>query len=70
MTTQETVILHCLACGRIEHAEPSAAPLQCCGHAMSKAATDTVPAAISEQESMLGDTDDTQKIMSSETKPR
>jgi hypothetical protein len=46
METQEThnaTIYHCVACGRVEHAELESKPPECCGQAMAKAFTETVP---------------------------
>jgi hypothetical protein len=45
MDTQDThnaSIYHCVACGRVVHAEIEAEPPQCCGQTMAKAFTETV----------------------------
>jgi hypothetical protein len=46
MDTQDTrnaSIYHCVACGRVVHAEIEAEPPpQCCGQAMAKAFTETI----------------------------
>jgi hypothetical protein len=43
METHNASIYHCVTCGRVEHAELEAQPPECCGHAMAKAFTETVP---------------------------
>ncbi|QDU27220.1 hypothetical protein ETAA8_23050 [Anatilimnocola aggregata] len=42
MELHNILIYHCVACGRIVHAEPEAKVPQCCGHAMVKASEETV----------------------------
>ena len=42
MTTRNAVIYHCLSCGSVVHAEPEVEVPQCCGHAMVKAAAETI----------------------------
>ena len=43
MKTHNAAIYHCRTCGRVEHAELTAKPPQCCGHPMVKAAEETIP---------------------------
>lgn len=43
MKTHNAAIYHCPTCGRVEHAELTAQPPQCCGHPMLKAAEETIP---------------------------
>ena len=42
METHNDIIYHCVACGRVVHAEVGTEPPQCCGHTMAKAAVDTI----------------------------
>lgn len=42
MKTHNAIIYHCLSCGSVLHAEPNVEPPQCCGHAMVKAAAETI----------------------------
>ncbi|MBI3866107.1 MAG: hypothetical protein HY290_29870 [Planctomycetia bacterium] len=43
MKTHNASIYHCVTCGRVVHTELGTEPPQCCGHAMAKAFTETVP---------------------------
>ena len=43
METHNACIYHCLACGRVVHAELDAKPPQCCGQTMTKTCSETVP---------------------------
>ena len=43
METHNASIYHCLTCGRVEHVGLEAKPPECCGHAMAKAFTETIP---------------------------
>jgi hypothetical protein len=42
MKTHNANIYHCVACGRVMHAELDAEPPQCCGHTMTKACAETI----------------------------
>lgn len=42
MKTHNALIYHCLNCGKVVHAEPSAPVPACCGHLMTRAAMETI----------------------------
>ncbi len=42
METHNASIFHCIACGRIWHAELDAVPPQCCGSPMVEACDETI----------------------------
>jgi len=42
METHNASIYHCVACGRVVHADFEGEPPQCCGHTMAKAFTETI----------------------------
>jgi hypothetical protein len=42
MKTHNRILFHCLACGRVVHAEPEESRPECCGRPMINAAAETV----------------------------
>lgn len=42
MKLHNRILFHCLGCGRVVHAEPTAEIPNCCGKQMTKAAAETV----------------------------
>ncbi len=70
MTTRNAVIYHCLSCGSVVHAEPEAERPQCCGHAMVKAAAETVREGQEAEEPAPGPCETAPPIVKGRTKPR
>ena len=73
METQEThnaSIYHCVTCGRVEHVELDAKTPQCCGKAMAKAFTETIPPVDFAPEVGKGDSETAMPVITDKKKPR
>jgi hypothetical protein len=65
-----TFIYHCIACGRVVHAELDGEPPQCCGHAMTKAGAELFREGCISGEKVGGQSDAASEVIKGRTKPR
>jgi hypothetical protein len=70
MKTHNAAIYHCISCGRVVHAELKAKPPQCCGHAMAKAAAETIREDNARGKPTSGGSDPAPPAGRGRTKPR
>lgn len=70
METHNAIIYHCIACGRVVHAEFEAVPPQCCGHTMAKACAETIHEGDVAGEEAGGHSETAPPVIKGREKPR